>query len=351
MRKTLALTLAALFAFATAGHALAATRLLETGSTLLYPLMNLWVADYQKEQRRRSDHDPGYRQRYRHLAGHRGRRADRRVGCVYGGRRDAEDARCSTSRSRSRRSRSTTTSRASTTSTSICPATFSPASTRARSRSGTTRRSRRSTRRAKLPHNQIISIHRAEGSGDTFLFTQYLDEVDALVGERPGVRHDHQLAVGLELRSARPVTRAWCRPARTRRTRSPTSASSFLERDRRKPASATPRSRTRRASSSFPTGAIHRRRRCRIGQAHAGRRPHLADLRAGRELVSDHQLRIRDRESEAARRRDGSGTEEVPLWAISPTGGQKSKYLGQVHFLPLPANIAAKSKALIGSIQ
>jgi phosphate transport system substrate-binding protein len=39
------------------------------------------------------------------------------------------------------------------------------------------------------------------------------------------------------------------------------------------------------------------------------------------------------------------------LWAISPSGGQKSSYLGQVHFLPLPANIAAKSKALIGSIQ
>jgi phosphate transport system substrate-binding protein len=46
MRKSLALTTAALFALATAGQALAATRLLETGSTLLYPLMNLWVADY-----------------------------------------------------------------------------------------------------------------------------------------------------------------------------------------------------------------------------------------------------------------------------------------------------------------
>ena len=32
-----------------AGPALASTRLLETGSTLLYPLMNLWVATYQKE--------------------------------------------------------------------------------------------------------------------------------------------------------------------------------------------------------------------------------------------------------------------------------------------------------------
>jgi phosphate transport system substrate-binding protein len=47
MRKTLALTLAALLLVSAGGRALAATDLLETGSTLLYPLMNLWVAAYQ----------------------------------------------------------------------------------------------------------------------------------------------------------------------------------------------------------------------------------------------------------------------------------------------------------------
>ena len=49
MRKTLALAVAALLIASGAGRALAATNLLETGSTLLYPLMNLWVADYQKD--------------------------------------------------------------------------------------------------------------------------------------------------------------------------------------------------------------------------------------------------------------------------------------------------------------
>jgi phosphate transport system substrate-binding protein len=51
LRKSLALMLVALFAFATAGQAFAASRLLETGSTLLYPLMNLWVAAYQADNR------------------------------------------------------------------------------------------------------------------------------------------------------------------------------------------------------------------------------------------------------------------------------------------------------------
>lgn len=49
MRKTMALALAALLLVSVGGRALAATTLLETGSTLLYPLMNLWVADYQKD--------------------------------------------------------------------------------------------------------------------------------------------------------------------------------------------------------------------------------------------------------------------------------------------------------------
>jgi phosphate transport system substrate-binding protein len=48
MRKTMALALAALLIASAGAQALAATTLLETGSTLLYPLMNLWVADYQK---------------------------------------------------------------------------------------------------------------------------------------------------------------------------------------------------------------------------------------------------------------------------------------------------------------
>jgi phosphate transport system substrate-binding protein len=51
MRKTLALALAALLLVSASGRALAATTLLETGSSLLYPLMNLWVAAYQESNK------------------------------------------------------------------------------------------------------------------------------------------------------------------------------------------------------------------------------------------------------------------------------------------------------------
>jgi phosphate transport system substrate-binding protein len=49
MRKILAPILAALLIASAAGPALATTNLLETGSTLFYPLMNLWVAAYQQD--------------------------------------------------------------------------------------------------------------------------------------------------------------------------------------------------------------------------------------------------------------------------------------------------------------
>jgi len=48
MRKVSLAVSAAALAMACVLPALAAVRLLETGSTLLYPLMNLWVASYQK---------------------------------------------------------------------------------------------------------------------------------------------------------------------------------------------------------------------------------------------------------------------------------------------------------------
>ena len=62
---------------------------------------------------------------------------------------------------------------------------------RRRSPSGTIRRSRRSTRRSTLPDLAIAVIHRADGSGTTFNFTNYLAKVspewEAKIGEATSV--------------------------------------------------------------------------------------------------------------------------------------------------------------------
>ena len=52
------------------GFAIAADappRMLETGSTLLYPLFNLWVPDYTKAHAGASNHDARHGQRHRHF--------------------------------------------------------------------------------------------------------------------------------------------------------------------------------------------------------------------------------------------------------------------------------------------
>ena len=50
MQKISTIALALAFVLANASSALAATKMLETGSSLVYPLMNLWVATYQKKE-------------------------------------------------------------------------------------------------------------------------------------------------------------------------------------------------------------------------------------------------------------------------------------------------------------
>lgn len=73
---------------------------------------------------------------------------------------------------------------------------------------------------SKLPHKAIVPIHRADGSGDTFLFTQYFSKSTPSWASGPRIRHDDQLAVGRVGRRCDGETPALCRPARTRRTRS-----------------------------------------------------------------------------------------------------------------------------------
>ena len=66
----------------------------------------------------------------------------------------------------------------------------SPRSSSARSRSGTTRRSPSSTPAPSCPSQAIAVVHRSDGSGTTFNFTNYLSEVE------PGLevegRHQHR---------------------------------------------------------------------------------------------------------------------------------------------------------------
>ena len=142
----------------------------------------------------------------------------------------------------------------------------SPTSTSARSRSGTTSRSPISIRRVKLPDELITVVRRSDGSGTTFLWTDYLSKVSpewkaegrrqhrgvvARRRGRQGQRRCRRLRAadqGLDrLRRVR-VRQEEQDGARARcRTRKASSCSPTTTRSRRPPRS--PTGRTRRAST------------------------------------------------------------------------------------------------------
>ena len=66
------------------------------------------------------------------------------------------------------------------------PARCWPTSTSARSRSGTTRRITKLNPGVKLPDQAITVVHRSDGSGTTFIFTNYLSKVSPEWKEKVG---------------------------------------------------------------------------------------------------------------------------------------------------------------------
>jgi phosphate transport system substrate-binding protein len=348
MRKTLALTLAALFAFATAGQALAATRLLETGSTLLYPLVNLWVAEYQKAdssvqittqgtgsgtgisqaisgvaQIGASDaympdgamaktpmlniplaisaqqinyNVPGFNNVHLNLSGPV-------LAGIYSGSISFWD----------------------------------DAAIKAINKS------------ANLPHKQIVSIHRAEGSGDTFLFTQYLSK------STPSWASGPAYGTTISWPSVSSSVGATGNPGMVQTCQNtPYSIAyvgvSFLN-ETNKAGLGYAALLNQAGKFVVPTGAT-------IGAAAAevdkqtpadGRLSLIFAPGADSYPIINYEYAIvNPKQPDAA---TAGELKKFLMWAISPKGGQQASFLGQVHFLPLPANIAAKSKNLIESIQ
>lgn len=348
MRKTLALTLAALFAFATAGQALAATRLLETGSTLLYPLMNLWVADYQKGNNGVQITTQG--------TGSGTGISQAISGVAQIGASDAYMADGAMQKT---------------------PMLNIPLAISAQqvnynipglnnvhlNLSGNVLAGiylgkiafwddaaiKAINKNAKLPHNQIISIHRAEGSGDTFLFTQYLTK------SAPAWASGPAYGTTISWPSVSSSVGATGNPGMVQTCQNtPYSIAyigvSFL--------GETEKAGLGYAALENAAGKFVIPNAETIGAAAAesdkntpadGRISLIFSPGANSYPIINYEYAIvNPKQPDAA---TAAELKKFLLWTISSSGGQKSSYLGQVHFLPLPANIAAKSKALIGSIQ
>lgn len=185
MRKFIAFALAALMGACAYGAALANTTLVETGSTLMYPLMQAWAAGYQREH--------GDVQITTQGTGSAMGIAQAISGVVQIGASDAylKDAAMASAPMlniplaiSAQQVNYNLPGLANVTLNLSGPVLagiysgaikyWDDAAIKADNKS------------AKLPHNEIVPIHRADGSGDTFIFTQYLSKSTPSWAAGPG---------------------------------------------------------------------------------------------------------------------------------------------------------------------
>ena len=178
-------------------------------------------------------------------------------------------------------------------------------STRARSPPGTTRRSRSSTRASRCRAMKIVTLHRADSSGDTFLFTSYLSDQDPSVWSQSNVNTtvSWPSVPGALAETGNSGMVAGCQANKgciayigisyLQKTQAAGLGDGVsCEQGRQVPA-ADPGDDQRRGQ------LLHRE--------DPGQRDDLDDRRPGGERLPDRQLRVRDREDQASPTRPGRG--------------------------------------------
>jgi phosphate transport system substrate-binding protein len=347
MRKTLALTLAALFAFATAGQALAATRLLETGSTLLYPLMNLWVADYQKGNSgvqittQGTGSGTGISQAISGVAQIGASDAYMPDGAMQ--KTPMLNIPLAISAQQVNYNLPGLNNVHLNLSGPVLAGIYSgkiafwdDAAIKAINKS------------AKLPHKQIIPIHRADGSGDTFIFTQYLSKSTPAWASGPAY------GTTVSWPSVSSAVGATGNPGMVQACQNtPYSVAyvgvSFLN-ETNKAGLGYAALQNQAGKFVLPTGSsINAAAAALDKQTPADGRISLifAPGENSYPIINYEYAIVNPKQADAA---TAAELKKFLNWAISPSGGQQEQFLSQVHFLPLPASIAAKSKGLINSI-
>jgi len=349
MRKTTALALAALLLVSFGGRAVAATTLLETGSSLLYPLMNLWVADYTKG---RSDV-----QITTQSTGSGTGISQAIAGVAQIGASDAymSDAQRAQSRMFN------------------IPLAISAQQVNynipglndvhlnlsgpvlAGIYSGTIAywddakiKAINKQYGSKLPHQAIVPIHRADGSGDTFLFTQYLSKSDTTWASGP------DFGTTISWPSVGSAVGATGNPGMVQTCQNTQYSVayigvSFLDQ--------TKKAGLGYAALENAAGKFLLPTESNISAAAA----QLDEKTPADEVLSlifapgASSYPIINYEYAIVNPKQGEGKadelKKFLSWVLSADGGQSGKFLNAVHFLPLPPNVLKLSKAQVAQIQ
>ena len=197
-----------------------------------------------------------------------------------------------------------------------------------------------------LPHHAIVPIRRAEGSGDTFLFTQYLSfsdpswEAGANYGTRvrwPAVAGEQQArgnAGVLELCKNAPYSIAYV-------------GISFFEQAR---AAGVGYAALRNRDGAFVEPAAESiEAATRSARVPGDGRVSLV-FRPGRDvypIVNFEYAVVKTHQPDTA---TAERVRAFLSWIVEPQGGNANSFLQPVHFVPLPADVLSLSKKMIASI-
>ncbi|MCL4562243.1 MAG: phosphate ABC transporter substrate-binding protein PstS [Chloroflexi bacterium] len=202
---------------------------------------------------------------------------------------------------------------------------------------------------ANLPHEKIIPVHRTDGSGDTFIFTQYLSFSDSAwnssIGYNTSVSWPAvQGELGAEGNPGVVQTLA----------QTPYSIGyvgiSFLNEVTSK-GLGTAALKNQAGSFVMPTQAnISAAAAAMVPKTPKDERVSLifAPGADSYPIINYEYVAVQTQQSDA---QVAAAMRTVLLWAISPKGGNAPSFLDTVHFLPLPDTVAPLSQAQIAQIQ
>ncbi len=349
MRKTLALALAALLLASGAGRALAATNLLETGSTLLYPLMNLWVADYQK--------DHGDVQITTQGTGSGTGISQAIAGVAQIG---ASDAYLPDGQMKSNPMLNIPlaisaqqvnynipeigTSEHLNLSGPVLAAIYSGD---IKYWDDSKIKDINKTLGSKLPHQEIVPIHRADGSGDTFLFTQYLSKSTPSWQSGPGY------GTTISWPSVGNAVGATGNPGMVQTCQNTKYSVAYI--------GVSFLNQTEKAGLGYaalqnkdgkfvtPSGATIASAAAATDKATPPDERISMIFAPGANsypIINYEYAIVNPKQADSAK---AAELKKFLGWAL--TSGQSEKYLGAVHFLPLPASIVKLSQAQVNKIQ
>jgi phosphate transport system substrate-binding protein len=200
-----------------------------------------------------------------------------------------------------------------------------------------------------LPSTPIVTIHRADSSGDTFLFTSYLSKTDPVWGRTiqygttvnwpsvPGALGETGNSGMLQGAQSTPGSIAYIGISYLAKINAAGLGYANLKNKAKKYVRPTPAT-VAAAAASFtkhtpPNGVISM-----INSA----------VPNGYPIVNyEYAIVVKNQTSTTT----AQNIRSVLTWAISPKGGNASSYLNQVNFQPLPAKVVAQSVAQIKKIK